>query len=255
VNEAIFTTTLDGSIATWNPAAQHIFGYEPHEIIGKPLSRLVAAENQQRHSEILKRLRRGEATKDYETHWISRDSGIVEITLTRTPIFADINHPAACLIVCNDVSERTRLDLAERDQLFLSSIVSSADDAIVSKDLNGIVTSWNRAAEVVFGYSAEEMIGKSVSMLIPENQPDEEQQILKRIRRGERVEHFEPSDDARMATSSTYPSPSRRFGTASAASLVLPKSLVTLRSRSVCRRRNWPNPFSAPSSNPPKTQS
>src|SRR5215468_1694367 len=183
-NEAIFATTLDGSIATWNPAAQHIFGYEPHEIIGTPLFRLVAAENQQRQSEILKRLRRGEATKDYETQWISRDGGIVEITVNCTPIFDDVKYPAACLIVCNDISERKRLELAERDQLFLSSIVSSADDAIVSKDLNGIVTSWNRAAEVVFGYSAEEMIGKSIAILIPENHPDEEQQILKRIRRG-----------------------------------------------------------------------
>ena len=73
----------------------------------------------------------------------------------------------------------------------LAAIVESSHDAIVSKDLNGIITTWNRGAQLVFGYSAEEMIGQSVLKLIPEDRHDEEAMILSRIRRGERVDHYE----------------------------------------------------------------
>jgi PAS domain S-box-containing protein len=83
------------------------------------------------------------------------------------------------------------LEKAEGDQLFLSSIVSSAEDGIISKGLDGIITSWNKAAERIFGYTAEEMIGKPVTLLIPADHPNEEPQILARIRRGERIEHYE----------------------------------------------------------------
>jgi PAS domain S-box-containing protein len=73
----------------------------------------------------------------------------------------------------------------------IASIVESSDDAIISKDLNGVITSWNNGAERTFGYLAEEVVGKSVTILIPPERHDEEPTILGRIRRGERVEHYE----------------------------------------------------------------
>jgi len=78
-----------------------------------------------------------------------------------------------------------------RNKDLLAAIVESSHDAIVSKDLNGIVTTWNRGAQLVFGYSAEEMVGQSVLKLIPDGRQDEETMILGRIRRGERVDHYE----------------------------------------------------------------
>lgn len=80
---------------------------------------------------------------------------------------------------------------AALEAAFLAAIVQSSDDAIVSKDLNGVVTSWNRAAERIFGYSAEEMVGQPILTIIPPDRLDEEPRILERIRRGERVDHFE----------------------------------------------------------------
>ncbi len=74
---------------------------------------------------------------------------------------------------------------------FLASIVENSDDAIVSKDLNGIILSWNKGAERLFGYTAEEVIGQPVSLLIPPERQDEEPAILERIRRGERTDHYE----------------------------------------------------------------
>jgi PAS domain S-box-containing protein len=75
--------------------------------------------------------------------------------------------------------------------LLLSAIIDSSDDAIISKDLNGIVTSWNKSAERLFGYTAAEMVGQPITILIPIDRQDEEPKILSRLRRGERVDHFQ----------------------------------------------------------------
>ena len=87
-----------------------------------------------------------------------------------------------------DISDHQR---AERVSRHLASIVESSDDAIVSKDLNGVIASWNKGAERLFGYFAEEVIGKPIMILIPQDRQGEETGILERIRRGERIDHFE----------------------------------------------------------------
>ncbi|HEX7294629.1 MAG TPA: PAS domain S-box protein, partial [Pyrinomonadaceae bacterium] len=91
-------------------------------------------------------------------------------------------------VYMRDISERKD---AEASRRFLANIVESSDDAIVSKDLNGIISSWNRGAEKLFGYTAEEVIGKPITILIPESRFDEEPGILARIRSGRSVEHYE----------------------------------------------------------------
>src|SRR3954471_580251 len=73
----------------------------------------------------------------------------------------------------------------------LASIVESSDDAIISKDLNGIIRSWNQGAERIFGYTAGEAVGRHISLLIPEDRQHEEPGIIERIRRGQRIEHYE----------------------------------------------------------------
>jgi PAS domain S-box-containing protein len=103
-----------------------------------------------------------------------------------------------------DIHERKHAALASS---LLSSIVESSDDAIISKDLNGVITSWNKGAERLFGYTAEEAVGQSVALLIPLERQDEEPEILARLRRGERVEHFQTirvrKDGTRMNISLT----------------------------------------------------
>ena len=80
---------------------------------------------------------------------------------------------------------------AQEAQALLAAIIDSSDDAIISKDLNGTVRSWNRSAERIFGYKAEEIVGKPISVLFPPDRLEEETQILARLQKGERVDHFE----------------------------------------------------------------
>jgi PAS domain S-box-containing protein len=90
--------------------------------------------------------------------------------------------------ILSEAEERAR---SERAAQQLAAIVESSEDAIVAKDLNGVITSWNRGAERLFGYTADEAVGQPITIVIPVDRLDEEPQILARIRRGERVEHFE----------------------------------------------------------------
>src|SRR5215204_3978214 len=73
----------------------------------------------------------------------------------------------------------------------LAAIVDSSDDAIISKDFDGHITSWNKSAEKMFGYSAQEALGRPVTLIVPADRLDEEEHILNRVRNGERIEHFE----------------------------------------------------------------
>jgi PAS domain S-box-containing protein len=94
-----------------------------------------------------------------------------------------------------DTTDRKRIEAELRDSQqrlsFVASIVESSDDAIVSKNLDGVITSWNAGAERIFGHTAEEAVGQPITIVIPEDRHDEERTILSRIRRGERIDHFE----------------------------------------------------------------
>src|SRR5205807_6144972 len=92
------------------------------------------------------------------------------------------------LTLAASVSEQRQ---AEATRAYLADIVDSSDDAIIGKTLEGIVASWNRGAERIFGYTAEEVLGQPITMLIPPDRVDEEPKIIDRLRRGERIEHFE----------------------------------------------------------------
>ena len=88
-------------------------------------------------------------------------------------------------------AEKMHLFLAEEEPARLAAIVESSDDAIISKTLEGIITSWNKGAQRIYGYSAEEALRRPISMLVPPERPDEVPEMLEKIRRGEKVEHYE----------------------------------------------------------------
>ena len=187
-DDAIIGKDLDGTIISWNSGAERLFGYKAQEAIGRSVAMLIPESRRDEEPEILARLRRGERIDHLETARCRKDGSLVDISLSVSPITNDRGIVVGAWEVARDISERNRAEtLAQR----LGAIVESSDDAIVSKDLNGIIASWNGGAERLFGYTAREAVGRAVAMLIPEERHDEEPEILARLRRGERIDHYE----------------------------------------------------------------
>jgi PAS domain S-box-containing protein len=220
-DDAIISKDLNGMIQSWNRGAQRIFGYSAEEVIGRPVSILAAPERAEEMPKILERIRRGEPVDHYETKRQTKDGRILDISLTVSPIRDASGVIIGASKVARDITEQKRgLEFQER----LAAIVESSDDAIISKDLSGIIQSWNRGAQRIFGYTAEEVIGRPVTLLAVPERIEEIPNILERIRRGERVDHYQTkrrTKDGRVLDISLTVSPIRdRFGTIVGASKV-----------------------------------
>lgn len=187
-DDAIIAKDLNGIVMSWNPAATRIFGYEPEEMIGQSILRLIPPHLQFEEDAILAKLRAGEQLTHYETVRVRKDGGEVIVSLTISPVRNSQGKVVGISKIARDITDQKALDLA---RFWLAAIVESADDAILSKDLNGIITSWNRAASRIFGYSEEEIVGSPVLKLIPEDLHPEEAVILDKIRKGEKIDHYE----------------------------------------------------------------
>ena len=123
-----------------------------------------------------------------EKRYIRKDGSTIWINLTVSGVRnanGDLKH---FISVIEDISLRRE---GEEARNRLAAIVESSDDAIVSKDLNGIIASWNAGAQRIFGFTPEEAIGQPITLIIPPELRDEEKQIISRLRNGERIEHFE----------------------------------------------------------------
>ncbi len=189
--DAVFTTDLTppgGRITSWSRAAHDLFGFASEEIVGQPVEVLSPRHDRADVEQLLRRAAAGERIRGVETVRLRRDGTPVLVALTVAPVRRDDGVVVGTLRFARDL---TRFPHGERAARHLAAIVESSDDAVVSKDVNGIVTSWNAAAERMFGYSAAEIVGESIRVIIPADRQDEEDVVLAKIRRGERVEHFE----------------------------------------------------------------
>jgi PAS domain S-box-containing protein len=183
--EGLHKLGSDGTILWANKAELEMLGYEEAEYVGHHIAEFHARRDSAGH--IMAMLLAGRHVFNYPVE-LRRKDGSLRHVLIHANGYYDQGRLLFVRCFTRDVTENKR---AERDRAWLAAIVDSSDDAIVSKDLKGTITSWNRAAERLFGYSAEEAIGQSVTMLIPQDRADEEPEILSRIHRGERVEHCE----------------------------------------------------------------
>jgi PAS domain S-box-containing protein len=190
---AVYTTDAEGRVTFFNRAAVELSGRQPeigsdrwsvtwrlYRPDGSPLP----------HDEcpMAMALKENRAVRGAEAIAERPDGTRVPYLAYPTPLRDSAGAVVGAVNVLVDLSDRKR---AEESANKLASIVEFSDDAIVSKDLKGIISSWNKAAERLFGYTAAEVIGKPVSILIPDNRQNEEPEILERIGRGERIDHYE----------------------------------------------------------------
>ena len=187
-DDAIVSKTLTGQVVSWNAAAERLFGYGAQEMIGKLTTAIIPSERLAEEHEIIARIGRGERVDHLETIRLARDGRRAEVSLTISPVRGPTGQVVGAFEVAREIGERKR---AERIQAQLAAIVESSDDAIVSKNLDGIIQSWNAAATRIFGHTADEAVGQPITLIIPANLHAEERAIIARVRAGKRVEHFD----------------------------------------------------------------
>lgn len=180
----VMTRDFAGEIRFWSGGMERLYGYTAAEAVGRNSHDLLRTEFPQSLRDLERELLESEHWTG-ELHHRRRDGEEVVVvshqSLLRgdTPLVTEAN---------NDITEAWR---GREARLYLASIVESSDDAIIGKTLAGIITSWNHAAEAIFGYTSSEAIGQSITLLHPPDRLHEEAMILERLNRGERISHFE----------------------------------------------------------------
>jgi PAS domain S-box-containing protein len=185
--DSIITVTVDGVVTSWNPAAERVFGYTKCEIIGKPSSLLSPNDRLDETSTALARLRTGQHVENFETFRVRKDGTVFPVWVTAAPILDEGGAVVGVTAIHRDLTEMKQVfETAQR-----MTIVEHSDHAIFERTLEGIITTWNPAAERMYGYTRQEIVGQSIDMLIGVDGSKEIKSILARIRAGEHLEHFE----------------------------------------------------------------
>jgi PAS domain S-box-containing protein len=188
--DAIILADRAGRIVFWNDAARRLFGYTYEEVAGKPLTMIMPPGFREAHQQGFQRLlSTGEARvigRTIEVYGLRKDGGEfpAELSIGAGHTTDETFYSG----IIRDISERKQ---AEDAMARLAAIVESSSDAIVSSTLNGIIVTWNRAAERLYGYTAEEVKGRQASILIPEDRHNELFSVLQRIERGDLVQAME----------------------------------------------------------------
>jgi PAS domain S-box-containing protein len=188
--DAMVIVNRDGRIVLVNSQTERLFEYRRNELLGQPVEMLVPDRFQQGHPAHRSRYFSDPKVRNMgsglELHGRRRNGSEFPVEISLSPLETEEGVLVSSTI--RDVTERRK---AEELRSQLAAIVDSSDDAIIGKSLDGIIRSWNKGAERVFGYTAEEVIGKHISLLLPPGRQGEEPQIIERLKRGERVEPFE----------------------------------------------------------------
>ena len=209
IPDAIAAVDEEGLIIQVNSQTEQMFGYSHQELIGQKIEMLVPERYRTHHHS--HRAGYGEKPKirrmgaGLDLYGRRRDGSEFPVEISLSPVKS--THGMLILSAIRDISDRKKIEEELRQaheelrrwtsqQLFdyrtrLAAIVDSSEDAIIGKDLSGIITSWNKGAEHMYGYSAEEVLGKPVTIIVPEENPDEIPRIMTKVRNGEPLEHYE----------------------------------------------------------------
>jgi PAS domain S-box-containing protein len=185
MNEGAATLTAEGTVTFCNRRMAEMVGLSAERLLGSSFPALLREQDRPAAAELLRSAIKNDIRAD--SHLLRPDGSTLPVLLSLSSISLEESGQGICL-VATDLSELKR---AEAVREHLAAVVDSSDDAIISKDLNGVINAWNRGAEKVFGYSAAEAVGKLMLLLFPPELVSEESDILERIRRGESIKNFE----------------------------------------------------------------
>lgn len=216
VGDAVITTDIAGCITYINGIGESLTGWSLADALGQPLERVFRIVNEVTRLPVenpaTRALREGVVVGlANHTILITKDGTECPIDDSAAPIRNDEGHVSGCVLIFRDVTAQRLAEREKANQLLtarlLAAIVESSNDAIISKSLDGIIQSWNAAAEQLFGYTAEQAVGQHISLVIPPERLTEENQIIANLRTGKRIEHYETerlrSDGQRFMVSLT----------------------------------------------------
>ncbi|MBI2872679.1 MAG: PAS domain S-box protein, partial [Chloroflexi bacterium] len=195
--DAVISQTLDGTITSWNPAAEKMFGYTEKEALGKPMSLIATRDRLREFETIIDQVKRGEKVERYETQRRRRDGSVVDVSVTVSPVRNERGELIGLSAIDRDITFQKE---ASQNLRFLAAIVQSSEDAVISEALDGTITSWNPAAEQMFGYTEKEALGKPMSLIGTPDRLNEFEAIINQVRRGIKVERYETQRRRRDGT-------------------------------------------------------
>ena len=194
-DDAIISKSLAGIVESWNPAAEALFGYTAEEIIGRDVLVLFPPERMAEESRLIAQIFSGNRVKHFETVRLHKSGQRLNVSVTLSPIMDGNGRVSGVSKIVRSIDERVQaqamLDQLHTKSKYFEALVTNSDDAIVSKSLDGIVQSWNPAAQRLFGYAAADMVGRSILVLFPPDRLKEEDKLMSVIRSGGRVDHFD----------------------------------------------------------------
>lgn len=188
-NDAIISLTLDGIINSWNSAAEKIFGYIAEESIGQPISIILPKHLINEEKDIMHNLKKENLVNNFETIRKTKDGKQINVSLTVSPIKNSKGKMVGYSKIIRDITEKKK---ALNELAHLASLVESSSDAIWSRTLDHKILSWNKGAESLYGFSAEEAIGHDLTdLVVPVEKKQELDDITKKVLRGEQIHTLE----------------------------------------------------------------
>jgi PAS domain S-box-containing protein len=250
IGDAVITTDLEGRITSMNTAAATLTGWRLADALGQPLDAVFRIVNEDTGEPVAnpaaRALREG-VIVGLANHTLLLDKSGVEhpIDDSAAPIRDEEGRVSGCVLIFRDVTLQREQERETARRLsaarLLASIVESSDDPIVSKSLDGVIQSWNAAAERLFGWRAEEAVGRHISLIIPPERISEEDQIIASLKEGRRIEHLETErvgrDGKRILVSLTVSPVKDHAGVVVGASKIVRD--ITERKRTELERQNF----------------
>src|ERR1700730_7065643 len=208
-DDAIIGKDYQSVITTWNPAAQRLYGYSAEEVVGRNISFLLPPDRLNELEAVLGRVAGGADAQHYETKRVHKDGSLIDVAMTVSPIRDLSGAIVGTSTIQRNITQRKKTETVAAE---MAAIVDSSNDAIIGMTLEGLITTWNRGAEHIYGYAPPAMLGKNILLLVPPGRPVEVDVIAGMLASNARTESFETQrlrQDGRLIDVSLTVSPIR----------------------------------------------